>query len=459
MGVKRKIRIGYWDRTCKTPMYFPGESHLILTAPSGAGKGRDILIPALIEFEGSMVVIDPKGQLAAVTGPHRAKGLRQRVFVLNPFNILPENLGCLPHAGFNPLAVLNPAADSFGADCDSLAEAIVFHEAGSEGSHWTDSARQLVSGVIMMLASRAPVEKRNLVSLYEIISGPRFYAFARDAVNTGDLMICGRLGRFAAHKADENRELVSIVSTAITQCNFIGNHAIANSLNASSGPKLRLSDLRQTPSTVYLILPTKYLSACAKWFRLVLAAAMADLLREEERGRVPVLAMLDEFAQLGTLKIISDVMGIGRGYGVQLWPVLQDLNQLQELYPQRWQTFLGNAGAQIFFAPRDVNTAEYVSKKCGVTEVPTQSRSVSESAWGPPQTVDNIGVNTSYGQQQRPFMHPHEVAEIGGDEMLVFGEGINGVIRAGRRSYLETPEYRGKYSPDPYHPGQKKWWR
>lgn len=444
-----KIRIGYWDKTCKEKLYYPHDSHLILTAPAGSGKGRDLLIPALLEYEGSCVVIDPKGQLAAVTAPYRAS-IGQRVFVLNPFKILAPCFAGLLDAGFNPLTVLNPKADSFGADCDSLAEAIVFHESGSEGSHWTDSARQLVSGVIMTLAAYCRKEKRNLVYLYETISGgERFYQFAREAMQTNDLLVKGRLGRFASPTANENRELVSIVSTAITQCGFMGNTAISKSL-LGAGPPLRFADLRDVPTTVYLVLPTKYLATCGKWFRLVIAAAMADLL-QEGRGQFPVLAMLDEFAQLGPLEIMSDIMGIGRGYNLQLWPVLQDLNQLAELYPQRWETFLANSGAQIFFAPRDMKTAEYVSRRCGVTEVLSESRSVGESAWGPRDSVDNVSVNTSYGQTQRPYLHPHEVAEIPGDESLVFGENIAGVIRAGRRPYWTMPECKGKFRPDPYH--------
>jgi type IV secretion system protein VirD4 len=446
--VKRQIRIGYWDRTCREKLYYPGDAHVTLVAPSGAGKGRDLLVPALLEFEGSCVVIDPKGQLAAVTGPYRAK-MGQRVFVLNPFKILPACFSKLTSAGYNPLGVLDAKAASFGADCDALAEGIVFHEGGNGDSHWTDSARQLVSGVVMMLAKHAPREKRNLVELYQIVTGPAFFDFARAAVKTRDTLICGRLGRFAADKANENREMMSVLSTAITQCGFIGNEAIATSLLAD-GPELRFAALRDTRTTVYLVLPTKYLATCGKWFRLVIAAAMADLLRED-RGRFPVLALLDEFAQLGALKVMADIMGIGRGYNVQLFPVLQGLTQLQELYPKNWETFLGNSGAQIFFAPRDLTTEDYMSKKCGETEVLAESRSVGEMAFGPRDQVQHISVNTSYGGSPRKYLLPHEAAALPGDEMLVFGENMAGVIRAGRKPYWKMPECRGKFAPDPYH--------
>jgi type IV secretion system protein VirD4 len=454
MDMREKIRIGYWDKTCRTPLYYPHDSHLILTAPAGSGKGRDILIPSLLSYKGSVVCIDPKGQLAAVTGNFRAQRLRQRVFVLNPFKILQSSFRGLSHAGFNPLAVLDPRAAAFGADCDSLAEAICYHDrAGSDAEYWTDSARQLISGGIMALASLCPPRDRNLVKLFEIIGGPDSYKFAAWAFRNGDIHLRGRLGRFLVPHPEESKELSGIVNTARTAMNFIGNDAIAESLYPT-GAELRFSDLRTKPTTVYLVLPTRYLATCAKWFRLVIAAAMADLL-QEERGPVPVLALMDEFAQLGTLKVMSDVMGIGRGYGLQLWPVLQDLNQLEELYPHRWQTFLSNAGAQLFFAPRDLKTANYVSEKCGDYQEKVPSYSVNENAWGPKETVDNISVTTSYSPTPIRYLKPHQVAEIGGDEMLVFAENIAGVIHAGRRSYLKSPECRG-FSQDPYH--ERKSW-
>ena len=450
-----KIRIGYFEKACRTPLFYPHDSHLILTAPAGSGKGRDLLIPALLDDNmknRSCVVIDPKGQLAAVCG-HHLQSIGHRVFVLNPFKILPESFKGLTHAGFNPLLQLDPSAESFGADCDSFGEAIVYGETG-DNSFFSDSARQLVSGVVMALAAYSKPEHRTLVAAMELISGPGFFRFCSDVVKRGNGMISARLSRFTAPKANEDRTLIAVLETARTAVGFISNTAIANSLAPTdNGPRLRFSDLRQHPTTVFLILPTKYLATSSKWFRLVIAAAMADLLNEG-RGAFPVLALLDEFAQLGTLKIMSDVMGVGRGYGLQLWPVLQDLNQLQELYPKRWRTFLANSGAQIFFAPRDQFTAKEISDLCGVTEVHTQSRSVGEVAYDAnPQNghSESINVSTSYGQSMRPLLHPHEVIQLSGREMIVFAENIAGPILGGRRSYLEMSECRGKFRPDPYH--------
>jgi hypothetical protein len=91
---------------------------------------------------------------------------------------------------------------------------------------------------------------------------------------------------------------------------FIGSRAIANNLSASD---FRFRDLRRQPTTVYIILPTRHLSNSGKWFRLLIASALNDLLIEEEKG-TPCLCVLDEFAQLGNLKLIEDANPWGSVY-------------------------------------------------------------------------------------------------------------------------------------------------
>jgi type IV secretion system protein VirD4 len=73
----------------------------------------------------SIVVIDPKGELAAVTAPHRRK--LGRVVILNPFGVLTDIPGYddLVSEGFNPLARLDPSSDSFITEAAQLADAMI----------------------------------------------------------------------------------------------------------------------------------------------------------------------------------------------------------------------------------------------------------------------------------------------------------------------------------------------
>jgi hypothetical protein len=68
-----------------------------------------------LSFEGSCYFSDAKGQLAAVTARYRRDVLKQDVYILNPFKILPEYLGKFLHAQYDPVASqLDPESDTFG---------------------------------------------------------------------------------------------------------------------------------------------------------------------------------------------------------------------------------------------------------------------------------------------------------------------------------------------------------
>jgi type IV secretion system protein VirD4 len=84
----------------------PDDRHIITIAGSRAGKGRSVIVPNLITYPGSVLAIDPKGDLAALTADWRADVLGQKVIVLDPFGVAGEVAE--RHAGsFNPLSILS----------------------------------------------------------------------------------------------------------------------------------------------------------------------------------------------------------------------------------------------------------------------------------------------------------------------------------------------------------------
>lgn len=453
-----KIRLGYADSQFSKPIRYSGDAHIGLIGPTRKGKDRDILDPVLMEYEGSVICVDPKGQLCAQTAPERAR-MGQKIYILNPFGILPgvlspdaERFKGLKNVVFNatcnPMESLIPEADSFGVDCDSLSDGVVLMEHGRE-LHWSESARELISGVIMQLAANWLPHERNLATMRRLIAGPNsdLVNFCRAAVACGDPFISDRLARFSEEEAKNANEIASIISTAKTQTKFISNTAIANSLMESS---FQFEDLRKEKITVYVILPGRYLNACAKWFRLIVGTALNRLMREPEPGDLPVLMVCNEFSQLGHMESVSNAMGLSAGYRLQLFIVVQDLTRLKEHYHDGWETFLANAGAQLFMAARDVFTQEYVSKLCGVVEVATKSTSTHDV------TLEQMihgqsGVNVSISERVRPLLYPHEVAQLDDDRMLMFIEGYKGVLQAYRRPYWKMPEFAGKFGVDPYH--------
>lgn len=463
--MSEKIRIGYNEDG--SPLHYVEDGHLTVTGPTRSGKFTDLLAGLALTYRSSLILIDPKGQAAAVT-KRRRKQMGQRVLVMNPFNILSDRLG--HSVSFNPLTAYNPRSPGFVADCDGIAEGLVAHAMRGD-EHWTDSARQVISGIIMHLLTSplVPPEKRNLPFMREVLTKDIFDV-AKQAMQSGNEQVKERLARFAEPKANESRELNAILSVANTQTAFLGIEAIAKSLaTGRNGSAFEFRDLKKTPTTVYLVLPTEYIGPAGKWFRLVMASAIKALLQEPREGEdTSVLCVMDEFANVvGQLSIIESAMSLAAGYGLQLMPILQDLNQLQKHYEKSWESFLANSDAHIYYAPRDATTAEYVAKLAGQKEIRVASESMNE-----PTVAGRGGGGSgiSWSRDVVPELYLHDVLRVPRHEFLCFNDGLmkyfqrrpyycrdaqgNG-LPVGHAPTKTCSEFHGMYDPDPYYRPRK----
>jgi type IV secretion system protein VirD4 len=271
------VPIGY-SPDGKRPLHYPGFGHLLTVAAARTGKGATLLVNALLSWFHSAIIIDPKCENALITAHFRRRF--GKVYILNPFRMYPEQLSGML-ARFNPMDILDAALQSFHADCDKLAAALVWDEGNSDGRHWTMAARMLVSGIIAALARHGLPGKITLVEVARVISSGEVFTFCRNAMQSSDPFIIQKLGRFAAPGAESVKEIEGVLSTAITQLSFIGNAAIAESL---SGSDFRFADLKRKPgTTVFICLPLSKLDICDKYFRLILETALTDLLNEGAR--------------------------------------------------------------------------------------------------------------------------------------------------------------------------------
>jgi type IV secretion system protein VirD4 len=442
-------RIGY-SQSGKALTY-GGPGHLLLVAGARTGKLVTVLAGALLQAcKASRIIIDPKGEICAIT--HAKAAQFSEVMALDPFGLL-KKLGIkgVKVVGLNPLAALDPNSASFGGDLESLNEAIIWGNESGTDRHFDDSARQLVGTVTRVVMKYWRQGDKNLVAVHDIISG-NFFEFARRYVNCGDTAIRQGLFRYTVKGAEDSRELNSIISTAITQTAFLAMEGISSSLKM---PGLRFADLKRKRMTVYIVLPLDKLASCGKWFRLCVASALGELLKAGPGG-LPVLCVIDEFFSIGPLKAIQTAMSQAAGAAqLQLWPVLQDLAQLQSMYPhgEGWRTFLSNTALKIFFGGHgDKETSDYISELCGEREMVTISRSLHDDKRGPHYGggVYDVDVTNSGSTTWQRLIHPHEVRRLGGDEMIVFSENCGGPILAKRRPYWKTS--RG-YGRNPYYTG------
>jgi type IV secretion system protein VirD4 len=342
---------------------YPGDGHMLTIGPTRSGKSRRLLIPNLFYETGrSMLVVDMKGELAAISAPHRAaKG--GTVVALDPFGVLPRRGVNIPTIGFNPLRRLDPASDDFVDDAMSLAEALVQVKASDSDPHWAESAQDLVAGLIMLLRCVRGDKATLAMVRQEISRSPAEMEVIAKQVLAGapHEAIRNKLAKYADAPSD-SKEIPSIMSNAQTQTRFLDSSGIARNLEDDG---IDFGVLKSQNVTVYLVLPPERLVTHAKWLRLIISSAMTAMQRTlKTPGRPDVLFMLDEFPQLGHMESIETAVSLNAGYGVKIWAAVQHLGQLKEHYGDNWETFL-SAGCITTFAPRDVFTRDHLTKLIG----------------------------------------------------------------------------------------------
>lgn len=428
---------------------YHGERHLLLFGPNGTGKGTRFLIPNLLTIKDrSIIVIDPKGELAAVTADYRR--MIGDVVLLNPFNVL--GLGS---TGFNPIAGLDPKSPTFYDDAAALGEALI--KIDSKDPHWTESALGLMVALIMwektqngdnanlenvreMLTEAERVERytgENGRPHERIIAGLQFIATQMAA--NGGYEIASLAARFAAK---ETSELSSIRSTGDTQTRWLLSKPMRDDLKK---PGVDFRKLKEKLTTVYVILPAERMRTHSTWLRLVIVSALHALYSP---GGLRTLFLIDEMPALGHLGPLEDAFGLVRGYNVQIAGICQDLAQLKALYQERWESFLANAGVVQGFAPNDLTTADWMSRRAGQTTLVASNTSENLS----PATGQK-SEGTSWNQISRALYLPHELMGFAEGTGLFWLAGMANSTRFFGPPYWKIDQCAKRAATNPYYGG------
>lgn len=416
---------------------YDGPAHLLTLAPTRAGKGVGTVIPNLLLAERSVLVIDPKGENAKIAGEARKRF--GAVHILDPFGVTG-----MPASAYNPLGRLDAESPDLGEDAASLAEALVMDPPGQQSeAHWNEEAKALLSGLIMFAVAHEDQDRKTLATVREYLTLPpeKFRALLelmQDTHASGGL-IARAANRFLG-KSD--REAASVMSSAQRHTHFLDSPRI---VAATARSDFQFSALRYDLTSIFLVLPPNRLDAYSRWLRLLVAQALQDIARDAEaaqagsqRLKQPALFLLDEFAALGRLEAVERAMGLMAGYGLQLWPILQDMSQLKDLYGARANTFVANAGVLQTFGVNDFETAKWLSQMIGreTTRYQTESHKPGDAP------------STSYNVTARDLMTPDEIMQIPPHVQLLRVQG-KPVMIARKLRYFADREFDGLYAaPD-----------
>jgi type IV secretion system protein VirD4 len=419
------------DTKSAKPLRYDGPAHLLTMAPTRTGKGVGTIIPNLLTADRSVICVDPKGENARITG--RARQNFGPVHVLDPFGVTGR-----PSAAFNPLALLNPHSLDVADDANTLADALVFDEPGMAGeAHWNEEAKALIGGLLLEIVASEPLRRRHLATLRDYLTlAPEQFAALLKRMQESDAAR-GLVARAAnRHLGKSDREAAGVLSAAQRHTHFLDSPRMTVVLSHSD---FRFADLKHSNVTVFLVLPPDRLSTYSRWLRLLVSQSLLEMARDTTKPATPVLYLLDEFASLGHLAPVERAMGLMAGYGVQLWPILQDIHQLRATYGHRAGTFLSNAGVLQVFGINDHDSARLISDLLGQETVVFQTMA---------RALDSDKTGISYSQQHtgRPLLTPDEVRNLPANGQLLFLAGQRPIF-AEKLAYFADPEFRDMFDP------------
>jgi type IV secretory pathway TraG/TraD family ATPase VirD4 len=429
------------------------DRHVCTIATSRAGKGRSVIIPNLLAWPGSALVIDPKGQNALVTAEARGKGgpdlaqcLGQTVRILDPLGEINDPALQVFKAQFNPLADLDPRASDYVERVELIADALVVPDTKAKDNFFDTSSRILLSGLVDYVVRDDPIPRadKHLGTVRDLLihpDGPPLESDPKADPPFRGMDEMGGLAQAAASlvlRAGQNAA-GDVIATAISHTKWLDSIGMRQVLAASD---FRLEDLNEGGTTVYLVLPPSYLEIHARFLRLFVNLAL-NAATTGRKGKHVTLFLLDEFYALGRLQQLAKAAGLLAGFGIKLWPIIQNLGQVQELYPQNWETFMGNAGIWQAFAMNDQTTARYLSERLG-------KRALWRKMRGPEGYEFELAGNAHLRDAQE--LSKATSRESG--NMAVFTE--TGDVFLLRRTPYDRLFPRNRYRPDPFENGASR---
>ena len=430
------------------------DRHFINIATSRSGKNRSSVIPNLLApWPGSALVLDPKGENAAVTALRRSR-MGQTIRIIDPFDVLkdqglhdsPAHWTGSPYPvfRFNPLAEVDLTSKTVVEQIGVITDGTII--ASSQSNPFFDEkSREIIDGVIahVLTSPKVKDEDRHLGTVRDYLVERN----GRDLTEMTGNMEAGGLAAAAATSIKTGSEGGSgdVLLTAQLHTKWLDSLAMRDALSKS---EFSLKDFKNNNMTIYLVLPGNVIDLHARFMRMFVNL----MLREAARGQRPkhsALFVLDEFYALGSFPLLSTAAGLVAGYGVKLFPILQNLTQLRDRYPDTWEVFLGNAGMWQVFAVNDQFTSRYMSERLGNHIAWRKVNRGGAVEWEP---MGSTWLRTSVELAR-------ESSRESGNQ-LIFDEGGDTFLL--RRSPYDQTFKPSEYSPNPYEPQpsvRQRWWR
>jgi type IV secretion system protein VirD4 len=246
--------------------------HTVVFSPSGGGKGVSCVIPFLQRCKESCVIVDFKGENAALTAAFREQVLGQRTVLLDPYRVVTKT----PDR-FNPIDFVAKTNSIAIDQCNDVAKALVIRTGEEHDPHWNDSAELWIAAMLATVVQYGERGKsRSLQAVRGLLTHPQKLDAAVTLMCESDCWggMLARMGGQLLHFVDKEKS--STLTTVSRHLRFLDTPAIAESTSSSTFDP---AELRSGTMTVYLILPPEHMRAQSALLRVWIGSLLRAVVK------------------------------------------------------------------------------------------------------------------------------------------------------------------------------------
>lgn len=404
-------------------LMFEGQQHAIISAPTRSGKGVGIVIPNLLNWPESVVVLDIKQENWDITSAYRRK-YGQECFLFNP-----AATDYRTHR-YNPLSYISEDPNFRIDDVQKIGNMLFPDQPGTDVI-WTATPRSLFLGIVLyLLETPGKAVTLGQVLRETLVDGDGSAYFAKiinDRAASGNPLsgACVRgLNTYISIASENTRS--GIIGGFRSRLELWMNPLVDA---ATSANDFDLRDVRKRRMSIYLGVTPDNLERMAPLLNLFFQQLIDLNTRERPNQNKAIkytcVLLMDEFTAIGKIPILAKGISYIAGYWLRMMPIIQSPAQVVEIYGKdAAQTFQTNHALQIIYPPKpsETQTARDISEWLGYQTVKGTSVSKSKNLFGKKTPTESMS------DQRRALLLPQEITSLGKGRELVVMEDMPPIL-------------------------------